>query len=395
MHVESATTNHFAPSCRPSPVLRRALSEPAPGREDNIRLSAEVIAAEVAAWSAVLSADATLSPEVVQTHLSIAGKGSVAGPVVVWAAASEAVGSARSPGVRLRRALEKAVEAAAPALVDLDPDAVALQLCLEDMRLWGLPRVTEAAAGLRRAVDRMERANLRLVHRVASKMLRRGHATGMTVDDLIGFGMEGLRVAVMRYRAGRGTAFSTFAVEWIESTIGRAIDNLARPIRIPVTLLQGLRRLSAVRGRHEDATNEQLAAMARVPPESLDDMRALLFGVGSLTVSLDAPLGRRDVEDRDTNTVGANVPSDAPSPEEMAENLLHRGVVRRLLACIGDERVAAAICWHFGLDGAHDEGASMRDIAHVLGVTRQGVDQMIARGLERMRRHATEQGLSC
>lgn len=391
MHVESAATNHFAPSCRPSPVLRRALSEPAPGREDNIRLSAEVIAAEVAAWSAVLSADAVLSPEVVSAHTY--AKDRASGPVVVWLAASEAVGSARSPGVRLRRALEKAVEAAAPVLVDLDPDAVALRLCLEDMRLWGLPRVTEAAADLRRAVDRMERANLRLVHRAASKMLRRGHATDMTVDDLIGHGMEGLRVAVMRYRASRGTAFSTFAVEWIESTIGRAIDNLARPIRIPVTLLQGLRRLSAVRGRHEDATDEQLAAMARVPLASLADMRALLAGSGASILSLDAP--RRQRADDEAELIGESIPSDAPSPEEAVENLLRRGVVRRLLACIGDERVAAAICWHFGLDGAHDEGASMRDIAHVLGVTRQGVDQMIARGLERMRRHAAEQGLAC
>ena len=93
-------------------------------------------------------------------------------------------------------------------------------------------------------LDRVERAkhqfvecNLKLVVWVARKHRR------MPILDTIQAGNIGLMRAVEKYDRHRGTKFSTYAVWWIRQAIFRAADDSARIIRLPVHVMDSLRKL--------------------------------------------------------------------------------------------------------------------------------------------------------
>ena len=65
----------------------------------------------------------------------------------------------------------------------------------------------------------------------------------MELDDLIQEGMIGLITAVERFNHNKGLKFGTYATYWIQQTIGRAIDNQARLIRLPVNIREQITEL--------------------------------------------------------------------------------------------------------------------------------------------------------
>ena len=68
----------------------------------------------------------------------------------------------------------------------------------------------------------------------------------MTYDDLVQEGIFGLLKAAERYDPNRGTRFATFAVWWIRQSIGRAIANFGRTVRLPVNRVHKISQLRRV-----------------------------------------------------------------------------------------------------------------------------------------------------
>ena len=85
-------------------------------------------------------------------------------------------------------------------------------------------------AGDEAAKARLTEANLRLVVLIARRYLNRG----LSLLDLIEEGNVGLLHAARKFRADRGTRFSTYATWWIRQAVVRALANQARMIRLPV-----------------------------------------------------------------------------------------------------------------------------------------------------------------
>jgi len=92
--------------------------------------------------------------------------------------------------------------------------------------------VKRAIRAADRAKDRFIRANLRLVVSVAR---RYPLPPGMELLDLIQEGNLGLEHAVDKFDWRKGFKFSTYATFWIRQAIGRALDQKASLVRLPVT----------------------------------------------------------------------------------------------------------------------------------------------------------------
>src|SRR5687767_8826688 len=90
---------------------------------------------------------------------------------------------------------------------------------------------------------RMVESNLRLVISIA----KRYRCRGLSFDDLVQEGILGLMAAIARFDPDKGYRFSTYATHWIRQSIGRAVDNHGRLIRLPSHVSDALRKLERCR----------------------------------------------------------------------------------------------------------------------------------------------------
>ena len=86
--------------------------------------------------------------------------------------------------------------------------------------------------------NRIITANLRLVVSIAKKYQHRG----LSLIDLIDEGNIGLIEAIDRFDYTRGFKFSTYSTWWIRQSIIKAIANKGRLIRVPIHMLNTIKK---------------------------------------------------------------------------------------------------------------------------------------------------------
>jgi RNA polymerase primary sigma factor len=195
------------------------------------------------------------------------------------------------------------------------------------------------------AKDRLIMHNLRLVVSIAKRYQA---STSMSLLDLVQEGAVGLIRAAEKYDWRRGHRFSTYATLWIRQSIGRALADKARVIRLPVAVGQRERKLSAAHRRlsaelGREPTPHELAAATGL---ELSDVAT--FGrAPRVTTSLDKSVGS-DAE----MTLGSLLPADGPEIGDSLHLDFQRDRVLDAVATI-DEPGQSVIRLRFGLD---DEG---------------------------------------
>jgi RNA polymerase primary sigma factor len=259
-----------------------------------------------------------------------------------------------------------------------------LQLYLQEIGKTALLTIEEEIMlakkirrGDRDARDRMIKANLRLVVKIAMDY----KDFGLPLLDLISEGNIGLIKAVERFDPRKGGKLSTYAAWWIKQSIKRALANQSKTIRLPVHLVDKISKMRKTAmqlterlGR--EPSDEELAAELQIPTAKV----AHLKSVSVRPASLDAPIG----DESDATTFGEVVGDDnAVSPYE---GLRDKNLNSDLHAMVDslDDREAEIIRLRFGLNG-RDE-LTLEEVGKRFHVTRERIRQLEYIALSKMRK---------
>jgi len=218
-------------------------------------------------------------------------------------------------------------------------------------------------------------ANLRLVVKMSKRYLNKG----LPFLDLIEEGNLGLIKAVDRFKLSKECRFSTYASWWIRQSIGRALTNQSRTIRLPV-------HVSELLGKMARASRELTCELGREPTgqevaDRLDIEVSRVHGLQVLlkkTLSVDQPMGENGeffLSDVIEDT--ANLALD-----EQFENLNRYELVSRWFETLsGSEKKILTL--RFGLDDTPSQ--TLDTIGQSLGVTRERIRQIESKALEKLR----------
>jgi RNA polymerase primary sigma factor len=244
--------------------------------------------------------------------------------------------------------------------------------------------VRNRRASYQKARSELAQANLRLVVSIA----KRYRGRGLPFSDLIQEGSSGLMRAVDKFDHQLGFKFGTYATWWIRQGITRALADDSRTVRVPTNQVARLAAIERARGElavqfGREPAEQEVAAAVGIKPEELRVLRR----VGRSPLSLQEPLGG---DDEDT---WANLLSDQESmvPGEAADQRLLKERITELLCSLAP-RDREVLELRFGLRDGRPH--TLDDVAQLLGVTRERVRQLEARGLSKLRQPGRRERLA-
>ena len=232
-------------------------------------------------------------------------------------------------------------------------------------------------AGDEAAKRRLVESNIRLVMSIARHYV----SSGVPLLDLIQEGNLGLIRAVEKFDHHKGFKLSTYATWWIRQSITRAIADQGRTIRLPVHVVDQVRRVTRARRAlaqklARDPVPEEIAAQAGLDVKRVAELLALIED----PVSLETPVGDGDslysdlIEDR-----------NAAQPEVVTTEHLREAELQAALAKLND-RMRRVLELRYGLNG--ETPRSLEEVGRVLGVTRERVRQLEASAFRELQAEA-------
>lgn len=225
------------------------------------------------------------------------------------------------------------------------------------------------------AKSKLIQANLRLVVSIAKKYI----GQGILFMDLVQEGSLGLIKAAEKYDYKKNFKFSTYATWWIKQTIIRAISNHSRTIRIPVHMLEKIRRYKKacsdiICNDMLDADDETISKISGLDSKKIEEVKnALKKEPISLDTLVTDDLCIQDYIE-DTTYV---------SPENSTQCKLQEKDINKLLGIL-DNREQEILKRRFGIN--NNEPKTLEQIGNALGFSKERIRQIENLALQKLRK---------
>jgi RNA polymerase primary sigma factor len=227
----------------------------------------------------------------------------------------------------------------------------------------------------RLAKEKLVQANLRLVVSIAKKYV----GQGVLFMDLVQEGSFGLIKAAEKFDYKKNFKFSTYATWWIKQTIIRAISNHSRTIRIPVHMLDKIRKYkkacSEILGCEDLEADEK--TISKISGFDFKKIEEIKNTIKKEPISLDS-LVTDDlcIQDyvEDTTYI---------SPENCTQTKLQERDVTKLISTL-DKREQEIIKYRFGIDC--DEAKTLEQIGQSLGFSKERIRQIENGAIQKLRK---------
>jgi RNA polymerase primary sigma factor len=229
------------------------------------------------------------------------------------------------------------------------------------------------------AKRRLIESNLRLVMSITRNYVN----SGVPLLDLIQEGNLGLIRAVEKFDYKMGYKLSTYATWWIRQAVTRAIADQGRTIRLPVHVVDQVRRVMRARRiltqkLNRDPLPEELAKESGFDVKRVNELLDLVED----PVSLETPVG-------DGDSMYGDMIEDVNSeqPEVTLAEMLRGAELQTALEHLS-ERMRHVLELRFGLTGAVPK--TLEEVGAELGVTRERVRQLESRALRELQAAAPD-----
>lgn len=224
------------------------------------------------------------------------------------------------------------------------------------------------------AKKKLVKANLRLVVSIAKKFI----GQGVLFMDLVQEGALGLIKAAEKFDYSRNFKFSTYATWWIRQTIMRAIANDAKAIRIPVHMIDKIRKYNKTKSKlllknGVEPTEKEIANEMELP---LDKVLQIKRAILKEPISLETP-----VTD-DLNVMDYLEDTTYKSPETQTNDKIVRKNIDELMTIL-NEKEKEIIKYRFGIGNSGTK--TLEQLGEKLGYSKERIRQLENLALKKIR----------
>lgn len=248
----------------------------------------------------------------------------------------------------------------------------------EEQRLLGL-----VAQGNASARDLLVEANQRFVVRMAITFRNQG----LSIGDLIQEGNLGLIEAIDRYDPSKECRLISYAAWWIRLYMQRAIEQKSRTVTIPINKVSTLKKIKNfeygyIKSHGKKPSYNEIASAIGMDEDKVE----FVYHLGTSTVSIHAEDEEgQSMEDRLQRDDSELLVNDLWLEELTAQ-------VAKALSRLSPREQDVLRC-RFGLSGG-DEQSSLRQAGRKLGLSAEGVRQIQAQALAKLRDPEFNSGLN-